>query len=85
MGLFLWIFTWRPSSALSLLLLSVIGRQTGLEVVQATVCSRWGATRDKSLSQDGDVIIGGLFNLYYIPSAVEQGYTKLPSYEPCTG
>ncbi|XP_036977688.1 extracellular calcium-sensing receptor-like isoform X2 [Acanthopagrus latus] len=85
MGLFLWIFTWRPSSALSLLLLSVIGRQTGLEVVQATVCSRWGATRDKSLSHDGDVIIGGLFNLYYIPSAVEQGYTKLPSYEPCTG
>ncbi|XP_073342333.1 extracellular calcium-sensing receptor-like [Pagrus major] len=85
MSLFLWFLTRRPSSALSLLLLSVVGRQTGLEVVQATVCSRWGATRDKSLSQDGDVIIGGLFNLYYKPSAVEQGYTMLPSYEPCTG
>ncbi|KAM8769825.1 extracellular calcium-sensing receptor-like [Acanthopagrus schlegelii] len=85
MCLFLWIFTRWPSSTLSLLLLSVVGRQTGLEVIQATVCSRWGATRDRSLSQDGDVIIGGLFNLYYIPSAVEQGYTKLPSYEPCTG
>ncbi|XP_036934056.1 extracellular calcium-sensing receptor-like [Acanthopagrus latus] len=85
MSLFLWVFTRWPSSALFLLLLSVAGRQTGLEVVQATVCSRWGATRDKSLSQDGDVIIGGLFNLYYKPSAIEQGYTKLPSYEPCTG
>ncbi|XP_073342310.1 extracellular calcium-sensing receptor-like [Pagrus major] len=40
MSLFLWFLTWRPSSALSLLLLSVVGRQTGLEVVQATVCSR---------------------------------------------
>ncbi|XP_036934043.1 extracellular calcium-sensing receptor-like [Acanthopagrus latus] len=39
MSLFLWVFTWWPSSALSLLL-SVVGRQTGLEVVQATVCSR---------------------------------------------
>ncbi|XP_073342206.1 extracellular calcium-sensing receptor-like [Pagrus major] len=85
MSLSLWFLTRRPSSALSLLLLSVVGIQTGLEVVQATVCSRWGVPSDKSLSQDGDVIIGGLFNLYYIPSAVEQGYTKLPSYEPCTG
>ncbi|XP_036934020.1 extracellular calcium-sensing receptor-like [Acanthopagrus latus] len=82
---FLWFLSRWPSTALFLLLLSVVGRQTGLEVVQATVCSRWDATRDKSLSQDGDVIIGGLFNLHYKPSAVEQGYTKLPSYEPCTG
>ncbi|XP_036934030.1 extracellular calcium-sensing receptor-like [Acanthopagrus latus] len=85
MSLFLWFLSRWPSTALSLLLLSVVGRQTGLVVVQATVCSRWGVPSDKSLSQGGDVIIGGLFNLYYIPSAVEQGYTKLPSYEPCTG
>uniref|UniRef100_A0A671YCG5 Olfactory receptor C family, r1 n=1 Tax=Sparus aurata TaxID=8175 RepID=A0A671YCG5_SPAAU len=69
MSLFLWFLTWSPSSALFLLLLSVVGRQTGLEVVQAKVCSRWDATRDKSLSQDGDVVIGGLFNLHYKPSA----------------
>ncbi|XP_073342345.1 extracellular calcium-sensing receptor-like [Pagrus major] len=85
MSLFLWFLTQRPSSALSLLLLSVVGIQTGLEVVGATVCSRRGVPSNKSLFQDGDVIIGGLFNLYYIPSAVEQGYTRLPSYEPCTG
>ncbi|XP_018555891.1 LOW QUALITY PROTEIN: extracellular calcium-sensing receptor-like [Lates calcarifer] len=80
-----WLFTGWPSSALSLLLLSVVGRQTGLEVVQAVVCSQWGAPSSKSLSQDGDVIIGGLFNLYYIPSTIEQDFTKLPHYKPCTG
>ncbi|XP_051252474.1 extracellular calcium-sensing receptor [Dicentrarchus labrax] len=81
MSWFLWLLTQWPSSALLLLLLSVVG----LEVVQAILCSRWGAPRNKSLSQDGDVIIGGLFNLFYIPSAVEQGFTELPHYEPCTG
>ncbi|XP_070762467.1 extracellular calcium-sensing receptor-like [Enoplosus armatus] len=85
MSWFPWLLTRWPSSALSLLLLSVVCRQMGLQVVQAIVCSRWGAQSDNSLSQDGDVIIGGLFNLHYIPSAVEQSLTKLPHYEPCTG
>ena len=86
MSLFFWYLTWWPSSALfSLLLLGIVGRQMGLEVVQATVCSRWGVPSNMSLSQYGDVIIGGLFNLHYKPSAVEQGYTKLPHYEPCNG
>nr|XP_046244998.1 extracellular calcium-sensing receptor-like [Scatophagus argus] len=57
----------------------------GIEVAQAILCSRWGAPSDKNLSQDGDVIIGGLFNLYYIPSAVEQSFTEQPHYESCTG
>ncbi|XP_018555901.1 extracellular calcium-sensing receptor [Lates calcarifer] len=80
-----WLLTGWPSSALSLLLLSVVGRQTGLEVVQAVVCSQWGAPSSKSLSQDGDVIIGGLFSLYHIPSTIEQDFIKLPHYKPCTG
>ncbi|XP_070825813.1 extracellular calcium-sensing receptor-like [Chaetodon trifascialis] len=63
----------------------IVGRQMGLEVTQAIVCSRWGAPADKSLFQDGDVIIGGLFNVYYIPSAVEQVFTEMPHYKPCTG
>ncbi|KAK9520991.1 hypothetical protein VZT92_020840 [Zoarces viviparus] len=85
MSWFPWLFTlWSPS-ALSLLLLNAMDRHTGLEVVQAIVCSRWGVPINKSLSQDGDVIIGGLFNLYYKRSAVEHGFTKLPHYEPCTG
>nr|XP_033486333.1 extracellular calcium-sensing receptor-like [Epinephelus lanceolatus] len=79
------LLTLWPSSALSLLLLSIVGRLMGLEVVEAIVCSRWGAPLNKSLSQDGDVIIGGLFNLYYRPSAVDQSFTKRPHYEPCTG
>nr|XP_046244997.1 extracellular calcium-sensing receptor-like [Scatophagus argus] len=57
----------------------------GIEVAQAILCSRWGAASDKNLSQDGDVIIGGLFNLYYIPSAVEQSFMEQPHYESCTG
>ncbi|XP_065816602.1 extracellular calcium-sensing receptor-like [Labrus bergylta] len=64
---------------------SAVGQQTGLNVVQATVCSHWGAPTDKSLIQDGDVIIGGLFNLYHIPSTKDEDYTKKPHYEPCTG
>ncbi|XP_040902392.1 extracellular calcium-sensing receptor-like [Toxotes jaculatrix] len=85
MSWFLWLLTRWPSSALSLLLLSTVGTQTGPEVVQALVCSQWGAPSSKNLSQDGDVIIGGVFNLHYIPSAVEQDFIKLPHYERCTG
>ncbi|CAJ1065281.1 extracellular calcium-sensing receptor-like [Xyrichtys novacula] len=85
MSRFAWSSTLWPSSAVSLLFFSVLGGQLGLEVVKAALCSHWGAASEKSLSQDGDVIIGGLFNLYHIPSAVEQGFTEQPHYEPCTG
>ncbi|XP_069004381.1 extracellular calcium-sensing receptor-like [Embiotoca jacksoni] len=53
-------------------------------MVQATVCTQWAAPDNKSLFQDGDVIIGGFFNLYYLPSVGEQDFTKMPHYEPCT-
>lgn len=82
MSWFYWLLTQWPSS---LLLLSVVGRQMGLEVVQAIVCPRWGTPSKKGLSQDGDVIIGGLLNLYYIPSAIQQVFNKPPHYKPCTG
>ncbi|XP_026169703.1 extracellular calcium-sensing receptor-like [Mastacembelus armatus] len=71
------------SPALSMLLLSVVSRQ--MSPAQATVCSRWGAPSTEGLYQDGDVIIGGLFNLHYIPSAIDLGFTKPPHYEPCSG
>ncbi|XP_026220581.1 extracellular calcium-sensing receptor-like [Anabas testudineus] len=77
--------SWWSISALSLLLVSILSRQTGLAVVQAILCSQWGAPSNESLTQDGDVIIGGLFNLHYIPSAIEHGFIKLPHYKPCTG
>ena len=82
MSWFHWLLTqWVPL----LLLLNVLGRQTGLQVVKAILCSRWGTPSNKGLSQEGDVIIGGLLNLYYVPSALEQGFTRLPQYKPCTG
>lgn len=84
MSWFLWLLTQWPSSASPLLLFSLVGSEMGLEVVQAILCSRWGAPADKSNFQDGDVIIGGLFSLHYIPADVEQSFTKLPYYETCT-
>ena len=82
MSWFHWVLTqWVPL----LLLLNVLGRQTRLQVVKAILCSPWGTPSNKGLSQDGDVIIGGLLSLFYIPSAIEQGFTRLPQYKPCTG
>ncbi|XP_029922483.1 extracellular calcium-sensing receptor-like [Myripristis murdjan] len=52
------------------------------------MCSRWVTTveeNNQALSQDGDVVIGGLFNLHYLPSVTDQDFTKLPHYRPCTG
>ncbi|XP_005937977.1 extracellular calcium-sensing receptor-like [Haplochromis burtoni] len=60
-----------------------MGKPVGLQGVQVTVCSQLGAPSNRGVFQDGDVIIGGLFSLHYIPSAVEQDYTRLPHYEPC--
>ncbi|XP_030008329.1 extracellular calcium-sensing receptor-like [Sphaeramia orbicularis] len=81
MSCFLW-----SSSSFPLLLLTLLSRQIGLEGVQASVCSRWEThNNNKGLSQDGDVIIGGLFNLNYLLSFTEQDFTKKPYFEPCTG
>ncbi|XP_030007224.1 extracellular calcium-sensing receptor-like [Sphaeramia orbicularis] len=68
-----------------LILPTVLSRQIGLEGVQATVCSRWETHTKKGLFQDGDAIIGGLFNLYYKPSFAEQDFTKKPHYQSCSG
>ncbi|XP_029700312.1 extracellular calcium-sensing receptor-like [Takifugu rubripes] len=74
----------RPRSPASLLLLCVMGARAGLDVAGAMLCSHWGQRSDRNLSADGDVMIGGLFSLYYIPSAVQQEYTQLPHYERCS-
>ncbi|XP_076002392.1 extracellular calcium-sensing receptor-like [Genypterus blacodes] len=79
-----WHLTVRPSSAPSLLIVGLLGSQLGLQVVQAVICSQWGAPSSQSLSQDGDIVIGGLFNLYYRPSVMNHDYTILPDYQPCT-
>lgn len=82
MSLLLALLVQRPRSPTSLLLLCGMG--AGLDVAGAMLCSHWGQRSDRNLSADGDVMIGGLFSLYYIPSAVQQEYTQLPHYEQCS-
>uniref|UniRef100_A0A3B4YJR6 Olfactory receptor C family, r1 n=1 Tax=Seriola lalandi dorsalis TaxID=1841481 RepID=A0A3B4YJR6_SERLL len=89
MSLFSWLFTLWPCSTPSLLLLGFMGRQlglrVGLQVVQTVTCSRFGTSIDQGLFQDGDVVIGGLFSLYYKPPAIDHDFTQLPDYKSCTG
>uniref|UniRef100_A0A3B4YNS8 Olfactory receptor C family, r1 n=1 Tax=Seriola lalandi dorsalis TaxID=1841481 RepID=A0A3B4YNS8_SERLL len=59
--------------------------RVGLQVVQTVTCSRFGTSIDQGLFQDGDVVIGGLFSLYYKPPAIDHDFTQLPDYKSCTG
>lgn len=77
-----WLLDWWLSAGVLFLLLL---NAAELEVVPTKVCSLWGTPGNKRLLQEGDVIIGGLFNLHYIPSTVDQDFTKLAHYTPCTG
>ncbi|KAM9359546.1 extracellular calcium-sensing receptor-like [Symphorus nematophorus] len=83
------LFALWPSSALSLLLVGLAGKQLGLRVglqgVQTVTCSRWGKPSNEGLFQDGDVVIGGLFNLHYKPPVIDHDFTQIPHYKPCTG
>ncbi|XP_029027449.1 extracellular calcium-sensing receptor-like [Betta splendens] len=60
-------------------------RQLGLSVGQAVTCSRMGTPSHQGLFQDGDVIIGGLFKLYYKSPTTYYNFTQQPHYKPCTG
>ncbi|XP_023287293.1 extracellular calcium-sensing receptor-like [Seriola lalandi dorsalis] len=62
-----------------------LGLRVGLQVVQTVTCSRFGTSIDQGLFQDGDVVIGGLFSLYYKPPAIDHDFTQLPDYKSCTG
>ncbi|XP_062275840.1 extracellular calcium-sensing receptor-like [Scomber scombrus] len=74
---------------LSLLLVGLVGRQlglrVGLQVVQTLTCSRWGTPNNQGLFQDGNVVIGGLFNLHYQTPVIDHDFTQLPHYTSCTG
>ncbi|XP_053279288.1 extracellular calcium-sensing receptor [Pleuronectes platessa] len=88
MSWFSWLFTLRPCSAPSLLLVGLVGRQLGLrvgwQVAQAVTCSRWGSSSAQGLFQDGDLVIGGLFSLYNNPPAIDQEFTQQPLYQSCS-
>lgn len=81
---FMGLLVQQPRSPTWLLFLCVVGGHVGLNVVSTVLCSHWGQRSDRNLSVDGDVMIGGLFNLYYIPSAIQQEYTQLHPYERCS-
>ncbi|XP_059187162.1 extracellular calcium-sensing receptor-like [Centropristis striata] len=89
MSWFSWLFTLRLCSAPSLLLVGLLGRQLGLrvgfQVIHTATCSRWGTADDQGLFQKGDVVLGGLFSLYYKPPAMNHDFTQQPQNKPCTG
>ncbi|XP_029302360.1 LOW QUALITY PROTEIN: extracellular calcium-sensing receptor-like [Cottoperca gobio] len=89
MSWFTWLSTLRLCSAPSLFLVGLVCRQLGLregiQLVQTETCSRWGTPSDQGLFQDGDVVIGGLFSLYYKPPGIDNSFTQLPHNKPCTG
>ncbi|XP_030236864.1 extracellular calcium-sensing receptor-like [Gadus morhua] len=88
-----WVSLFLPpwsSRAPSLLLLVMVGRDVGLSVglegVQTSMCSRLGLRVEEfNQGQDGDVVIGGLFNLHYQVPGIDQEFIKPPFYNPCTG
>lgn len=80
MSLLSWIFT---------LLVGFGGRELGcgrlLQLVQALTCSQWSTPSEQGLFQDGDVVVGGLFNLHYKPPDTAHNFTQQPNYKACTG
>ncbi|KAJ4935388.1 hypothetical protein JOQ06_016924 [Pogonophryne albipinna] len=86
MSWFSWLFTLRLCSAALLLLVgSQLGLRLGLQMVQTATCTQWGTPSDQGLFKDGDVVIGGLFSIFYNPAAIDNGFTELPHNKPCTG
>lgn len=80
MSLLSWIFT---------LLVGLGGRELGrgglFQLVQALTCSQWTTPSEQGLFQDGDVVVGGLFNLHYKPSDTTHNFTHKLNYKACTG
>ncbi|KAG7495878.1 extracellular calcium-sensing receptor-like [Solea senegalensis] len=76
--------SWTVSWTVSLLLLLLI-RLMGVKTVPDVVCKHLSSQNIRSLHQDGDVIIGGLLNVHYIPASLKQDFTREPHYQPCTG
>ncbi|CAL8346946.1 unnamed protein product [Arctogadus glacialis] len=75
-----------PSLLLVVMVSRDVGLRVGLEGVQTSMCSRWGSrVEDFNQGQDGEVVIGGLFNLHYQPPVIDQEFIKPPFYNPCTG
>ncbi|KAK0141167.1 Extracellular calcium-sensing receptor [Merluccius polli] len=75
-----------PSLLLVVMVSRDVGLRVGLEGVQTSMCSHWGSRVEEfNQGQDGDVVLGGLFNLHYQPPVIDQEFIKPPFYIPCTG
>ncbi|XP_034024680.1 extracellular calcium-sensing receptor [Thalassophryne amazonica] len=89
MSWFSWLLMLWASSAPSLLLIGLVGRQLGVkvgfQVVQTVMCSQWRTPSSQEQTQDGDVVLGGLFSLHFQTPAIDNDFTKPPHYKPCTG
>lgn len=70
------------------LLMGLGGRELGLgralHLDQALTCSQWSTPSEQGLFQDGDVVVGGLFNLHYKPPNTAHNFTQQPNYKACT-
>ncbi|XP_057695403.1 extracellular calcium-sensing receptor [Corythoichthys intestinalis] len=45
----------------------------------------FGGAASRGLYQDGDIIIGGLFHLHYVPPTTDHNFSSEPDYKECTG
>ncbi|CAL9684084.1 unnamed protein product [Knipowitschia caucasica] len=48
-------------------------------------CLRWDTYTNLPLSEHGDVVIGGTFNVHYQIPTITNDYTQAPLYKPCNG
>ncbi|KAL7879120.1 hypothetical protein AOLI_G00100940 [Acnodon oligacanthus] len=71
--------------ALALLLFSVFEASVGTSAGERCVYLDGARHLDAvGLSQDGDVVIGALFNAYILPEALDLSFTKEPYLQPCS-
>ncbi|XP_047248708.1 extracellular calcium-sensing receptor [Girardinichthys multiradiatus] len=80
----LWICS-GPSLFLAWLVGRQLGLRVGIQMAETLNCSRWGIPSKKGFFQEGDVIIGGLFNIHYVPPTRDYRFTQQPDNKPCTG
>ncbi|XP_024299053.2 extracellular calcium-sensing receptor-like [Oncorhynchus tshawytscha] len=76
-------FTWL-TPAIPLLLPWLVRDGSGM--VQATVCSRWDRSvglDDRGLSQEGEVVIGGLIPFHNLPPAPDLSFSQPPDLQAC--
>ena len=75
------------ASATLLLLLWLPGEAVVAEMAEhQQSCSRWDQSEgvdDRGISQDGDVVIGGLFVVHNHPPTPDLSFTRNPGQKPC--